>query len=218
MDDNVPDDRRQGSTTSLVSSGLHRDEEIEDTQIESSMPFYLDHIFGAHIGASQTLMKNCPNNSSPQVISILDSQGFLTEPLGEVRCCPQNFHASNHSLTIGDNDKQFSGSSNIPVSSSPPPCGSPNSLVLFPSPTIPAPSNTNIKSCNSTKIAPLKTPKSCVHMTPCLSDRNETSNKWKRKQLLCVEEYMCPSSCTVLAECNTINKTVDVLVLVIQGL
>ena len=59
------------------------EEEEEDTQIQSSLPFYFEHIFGRRVGFSQDAEAPSPRTSpshgtckDSQVTSVMESQPF----------------------------------------------------------------------------------------------------------------------------------------------
>ncbi len=205
----------QYETPKTVSSHeIATEEEIEeDTQIQSSIPFYFEHIFGTYL--SQTKNPTSIPTCSYETVSVLNSQGFL----------------SREFETGARNSDSIS-----PTSSPPSTCDPPDTPILFPSPENTkeynsistdnlgaTPLNANPSSINVSiwveklTTAPQKSTKECI--PPGLFSKEKTSrNKRKRSMSKSSDEiYNCPPSCTALGECVTLNKTVNLLAIVIQG-
>lgn len=226
-------------------------EDVEDNQIQSSLPLYLDHIFGKLVGYSQSQAEGLSPRYDPplvhsnsQVVSVLESQGFLVEESTiagnecmEASGCPLSIRPA---LLVGGICKPVSPNTVIASQSSSSPlpvgCGSQSSEVLF------SPLENSIShqrdengSNNSTNISTGHLPCDVAKLghkesgvkLQCHSTEQETLpcviNKRKRKQsktksVTNFEEYHCPPSCTALAWCVASEKIVDMLAVVVQGL
>lgn len=182
--------------TSILESA----EREENSQIQSSLPFYFDHVFGSAIGFSQTQVPTTlsPTPSPTSSQQVLESQGFGAE-------APEK---------LQDNHDQAVGKKTNPKSSTPSPLASglQDSIALFSSPD---------SSEGVTFLLPRKPNSKCKENDDDIPPR--AVNKRKRKRLSkdgssFAEEYLCPPSCTALSDCVAGNKTVDLLAAVVQGL
>ena len=85
---------RQLSSEVALDDDFTQEERVEETQIQASLPLYLDHIFGTHIGQSQitssvntqpcgafTQSPNSLTQSCCQHTALLDSQGFIKKSM-----------------------------------------------------------------------------------------------------------------------------------------
>lgn len=220
---------------------------LEDDQIQSSLPFYLEHLFGQRVGGNSPLLE-CTTSPSPSG-PILDSQGFLTSAgnstsrdnvISNTRS-PINLSSLPSVGTEGDDPVPEGGVANSPL--------------LFPSPdpvdTIVTTDSQNsttklVIGHDSTDIAisdipnaPIKlqnTDDACDKVsdyfkTPKarLTGGNKTKRGKKRKLSTgsLRDEYVCPPGAVSLKDCSLKDYslkdcflkqgTVSVLAIVVQG-
>ena len=86
------------------------EEEEEDTQIQSSLPFYFEHVFGRKVGFSQAEDAETPGTipcgvcSDSQVTSVMESQPFVGATVSGMIWCRfffRNESLKHHHLTLG---------------------------------------------------------------------------------------------------------------------
>ena len=217
---------------------------VEDTIIQSSLPQYLDHVFGDRTGSSQSVTTDiqipptlncCSTTDTPAVEdgcsgSPPESQGFSVT----------NVMPPNVSRASGgsDNVEKNEGLANVESSpllfqspSSPPKVHS-NSLSCgahtnSQTPTFPSPADkmthTHTSTCtsHSEKHTLHNIPQSSTSMSPATGSR--CSGKSTRKRRLSSPKpklkYSCPPSCVSLMECSHMKpeSIVSILALVLQG-
>ena len=104
-------------------------EKLEDDQIQSSLPFYLEHLFGQCVGRGRSQSQTNSYTSSPLSGPILDSQGFLTSTKNNTASTKNRISDTPPLIDLSSLPLVEIGSS-VPV----PEEGVANSPVLFPSP------------------------------------------------------------------------------------
>lgn len=217
------------------------DGKLEDDQIQSSLPFYLEHLFGQRVGGSSQLLAD--STSPPPSGPILDSQGFLTSI--ENATSSRSVISDTPALVDLSSLPLFTTEEPVPeVDIHIPEVGLTNSPVLFPSPDPVNTTQTNTqdlrnpltgqKAQNSTDIVVSDIPKARVKLqntdnagnkasshfkTPKvpLADVNKTKRGKKRKLSTGKDEYVCPPAATSLKGCSLKQGTVCVLAIVVQG-
>ena len=204
---------------------------VEDTIIQSSLPQYLDHVFGDRIGSSQSVTTDiqipptlncCSTTDTPAVEDccsgsppvIQESQGFtVTNVSNEMP--PNVSRASGGS----DNVEKNEGLANVELSpllfqspSSPPKVHSNNiscgAHTNSQTPTFPFPADkmthTSISTHHNEKHTLHNVPQSSTSMSPATGSR--CSGKSTRKRRLSSPKptlkYTCPPSCVSLMECS----------------
>lgn len=187
------------------------EEQEEDTQIQSSLPFYLDHIFGSRVGFSQNELQvatsvsheapplSCGVHSDSQVVLVMESQ---------------------MSLLRTDVVSMSAGSICGPVPSHPPAVGC-GSQPLFLSP---CDGGSGERDAAGSEIGEFPSLNDMQQPSKCWPVQHAVANDVKKRKRNCSKAasgikdgYYCPPSCTPFVECTANDRTVNLLVLVIQG-
>ena len=197
--------------------------EEEDGIIQSSVPQYLDHVFGGCIGGSQ------PSGHNSTVVSSLCSSATATTPAASVSGSDsypviqesQGFTVTN---TVSDEMSPANTVADAAVKR-----GSPElSPLLFQSPTSPSKSpltnssssQTHSPSCESH--CSKRTDK-CTSSVPKTADlfskRSNTERETSAKAMAKEPKYTYPPSCVSLAECSHMKpeSIISVLAIILQG-
>ena len=212
----------------------------EETQISCSMPWYFEHIFGSLVGGSQVLSQGplsprpVVQHSDSHAVPVLESQGFLVESAATAKHNEHSIHTHacrSVSLSSGSNSP-----SPVPISTSDIACGSQNSMLLFASPEFSPPclNRTQLQLSNqfSDGHSKVKSALECVkgvstemavegHGKESMKTSKVALTKSRKRKRSRMEDkvaaYHCPPSCTPLAQCVNSDRTVDLLVMVLQG-
>ena len=184
----------------------------EDEVLQSSLPLYLDHIFGASVGFSQTFPGDPPpvHQSPPPPTTILESQGF------------------NHtaSTCVGGSHALSAGEVRRPVwipERSPAGRDSQNSMLLFSSPDDNSQSrDTAAASAGRTDdqsgLKETNSSSSVAKTTARKTAPHGDGKRGKKRKISDLEpEYRCPPSCCPLGDCTSSDRTVSIIAVVVQG-
>ena len=189
--ENVLKNEGISSEDKKVPRKLFKDEE-EDAEIEYSMPIYFDHLYG-HDGVPSGCSRTVTHTLSP-------SSSYRTSQV--VSVLESQGFTNEGCVAIGNDPvkAEEKNNSSLPITSSP---GSHSSIVLFPSPE-----NT---ACDYVSHP--------VVMSPDKSKLAEQSAAISKRCTIeeYAKDYACPPTCTVLARCNSVGKSVDMLAIVLQG-
>ena len=205
----------------VVQDLEEEDIEEDETQIESSMPPYLDHIFGTCMSFSQeppakvSSVSNClqftgRSKEMPtptQQDLALQSQGFDMVKNTTPQQLP-NFYGGVSNSDVTYSREPLSADNGVPEPNA---CDSPpkilhtqNSPTLFPF---------EVDVCHSGKLSEKK----------FSSSKRKNANSYnvpigrKRRRISEGQTYEQPPSCVVLKDCVEAEKTVNILALVLQG-
>ena len=209
-------------------AAVSQEMEDENTQIQSSLPLYLDHVFGRGLG----LCRLTPHGSTEHMPVLVESQGFLPTLQAEESARP---------LSPKDERSEAPVSPllfNSPSPESPPYKEAPNSCNL---PSINAVSAHFTAESTSSKDTsnPIQPSESegahdLVKVQKSPSNHPDAQEQvtvhrvyghggQKRKRSPCGqkklarENYPCPPTCTCLADCTETGKNVCLFGIVLQG-
>ncbi len=203
----------------------------EDDLIQSSMPLYLDHIFGTSIGFSQKKQHSAENsatsfshplssssahrNSQPVIPAILESQGFHTKPFtgDEASSDGRNSDEESSCLPIPMQDTM-----SHPHITSSPGNSQQNSLVLFSSPdSSECQDTTSTGKSIRQNVMVAGTTSADKETTTSIQAKMKVKQSRKRRRSEAECEYHCPPSCCALRQCTSTNGIVCVIAIVVQG-
>lgn len=204
-----------------------QEEDIEEeSQIDSSMPLYLDHLFGTSVGGTTVGMNQVsslggvlPSSRSIQISAIPESQGFNV--VGSCGIVRMDTVTSTSTLDLVDVQELLETHEHVSARQRTPPevCSVQHSLPLFHSPEEgeqkamgAVDDDVNKSGCKKQK----------CDSTNCLKQKPIKKEAAGRKRKCRSESmegggYEHPPGCTVLRDCVEADKIVDVLAIVLQG-
>ena len=173
----------------------------EDAQIQSSLPHYLNCIFGVLQSNSPERSGVCKSASSSSQLPILNSQGFL---FNASDIPPANMNIASLNTPPCNRESQHSTADQFSVSP-----------VLFDSPQkSPSPHGLDETHPSTSACIP---PVLAIDQKPATSCHQKSRKSRKRKRSLSSEGYVCPPCCTKLVDCNQLKENVSIFVMVLQG-
>ena len=229
------------STTSKLSVGaketagqweaaVSQEMEDENTQIQSSLPLYLDHVFGQGLGLCRQTPPKQQGSAEDWLAMPVESQGFLPTLQVEESPSPKDGRVEAPVSPLLFNSPSPESSPNKEALNS---CNLQNANALSAHFTAESASSKDvdniIQPSDETKspqdeVKVQKSPSSCrnAQQTVTVHQSYGHGGQKRRRSPGCQkkpsrEKYPCPPTCNCLADCTEAGKTVCLFGVVLQG-